>query len=102
MRSLRGLPESTDPTMERLADELTLKHDRTVEVIDRLERHGYVRRSRSRKDRRQVLVSLLPPGERLVAKVARQRITELRAEGVALANAIDALLGHKRKSGRMP
>jgi DNA-binding MarR family transcriptional regulator len=102
MLAVRGLPESTEPTIQTLAEQLTLKHNSTVELIDRLERHGYVRRSRSRKDRRQVLVSLLAPGERLVAKVARQRITELRAEGVALANAIDALLGHKRKSGRMP
>ena len=100
MLAVQGLPEGTEPTIQVLAEQLTLKHNSTVELIDRLERRGYVRRSRSRKDRRRVLVSLLPPGERLVAKVAEQRITELRAEGAALANAIDGLLGRKRKIRR--
>ena len=100
MLAVQGLPEGTEPTIQVLAEQLTLKHNSTVELIDRLERRGYVRRSHSRKDRRRVLVSLLPPGERLVAKVAEQRITELRAEGAALANAIDGLLGRKRKIRR--
>jgi hypothetical protein len=42
-------------------------------------------------------VSLLPGGKKLLEKVARQRITELRADGMALVNAIDGLLGHKRQ-----
>jgi DNA-binding MarR family transcriptional regulator len=68
-----------------------------VELIDRLEAHGYVRRSRSRDDRRRVLVSLLPRGEKLLEQVAKHRISELRASGAALANAISALIN--RSSG---
>jgi DNA-binding MarR family transcriptional regulator len=63
-----------------------------VELIDRSEMHGYVRRSRSRDDRRRVLVALLPRGEKLLEQVARDRIGELRASGAALVNAIGALL----------
>jgi hypothetical protein len=37
-------------------------------------------------------VTLLPRGRRSLEKVTRRRITELRASGVALVNAIDALL----------
>src|ERR1700694_919208 len=57
-----------------------------------LETHGYVRRSRGRDDRRRVLVSLLPRGERLLEQVARHRIGELRATGHELVRAIDQLL----------
>ncbi|PYU51009.1 MAG: hypothetical protein DMG53_02060, partial [Acidobacteria bacterium] len=63
-----------------------------VELVDRLEAHGYVRRSRSRDDRRRVLVALLQRGEKLLEQVARDRIGELRASGAALVNAISALL----------
>jgi DNA-binding MarR family transcriptional regulator len=63
-----------------------------VELIDRLEMHGYVRRSRGRDDRRRVLVSLLPRGERLLEQVVRHRIGELRATGHELVRAIDQLL----------
>lgn len=96
--AVRGLPEGTEATIRTLAERLALKHNSAVELIDRLETHGYVHRSRSGDDRRCVLVSLLPRGEKLLEQVARQRITELRARGKALVDAIDALLGHKRQS----
>jgi DNA-binding MarR family transcriptional regulator len=81
-----------EATIRTLAERLALKHHSAVELIDRLESHGYVRRSRSRDDRRSVLVSLLPRGEKLLEQVARDRIGELRASGSALVNAISALL----------
>jgi DNA-binding MarR family transcriptional regulator len=90
--ALRGLPDGVEATIRTLADRRALKHHSAVELIDRLEMHGYVRRSRSRDDRRRVLVVLLPRGEKLLEQVARDRIGELRASGVALVNAISALL----------
>jgi DNA-binding MarR family transcriptional regulator len=90
--ALRGLPEGEEATIRTLADRMALKHHSAVELIDRLEMHGYVRRSRSRDDRRRVLVALLPRGEKLLEQVARDRIGELRASGAALVNAISALL----------
>src|SRR5213594_798613 len=90
--AIRGLPEGEEATIQALADRLALKHHSAVELIDRLEAHGYVRRSRSRDDRRRVLVTLLPRGEKLLEQVARDRIGELRASGAALVKAISALL----------
>ncbi len=90
--ALRGLPEGEEATIRTLADRLALKHHSVVELIDRLEMHGYVRRSRSRDDRRRVLVALLPRGEKLLEEVAGDRIGELRASGAALVGAISALL----------
>jgi DNA-binding MarR family transcriptional regulator len=90
--AIRGLPEGVEATIRTLADRLALKHHSAVELIDRLEAHGYVRRSRSRDDRRSVFVALLPRGEKLLEQVARDRIGELRASGTAFVNAISALL----------
>ena len=90
--TIRGLPPGEEATIRTLAERLALKHYSAVELIDRLEMHGYVRRSRGRDDRRRVLVSLLPRGERLLEHVARHRIGELRSTGHALVRAIDQLL----------
>jgi DNA-binding MarR family transcriptional regulator len=90
--AIRGLPPGEEATIRTLAERLVLKHHSTVELIDRLETHGYVRRSRGRDDRRRVIVSLLPRGERLLEQVARHRIGELRSNGHALVHAIDQLL----------
>ena len=90
--TLRGLPEGEEATIRTLAERLALKHHSAVELIDRLEAHGYVRRTRGREDRRRVLVSLLPRGERLLEQVARHRIGELRATGKELVHTIGQLL----------
>jgi DNA-binding MarR family transcriptional regulator len=90
--AIRGLPDGEEATIRALAERLVLKHHSVVELIDRLEAHGYVRRNRSRDDRRRVLVVLLPRGEKLLELVARDRIGELRSSGAALVNAISALL----------
>jgi DNA-binding MarR family transcriptional regulator len=89
---IHGIPDGQEPTVSLLAERLALKHHSVVELIDRLETHGYVRRNRNREDRRSVLVSLLPRGEKMLEQVAQHRIEELRSTGVALVNAISALL----------
>lgn len=98
--TIRGLPAGQEATISALAGRLSLRHHSTVELIDRMEVHGYVRRIRGREDRRQVLVSLQPRGEKLLEKVVEQRIIELRANGRALVDAIAALLEPRRRSSR--
>ena len=97
--AIRGLPEGSEATIQTLAERLALKHHSAVELVDRLEIHGYVRRTRSRDDRRRVFVSLLPRGERLLEQVARNRIGELRSTGEALVGAIEALLERGQRNG---
>ena len=98
---IRGIPAGQEATVSILAERLALKHHSVVELIDRLESHGYVRRNRGREDRRSVLVSLLPRGERMLEQVAQHRISELRSTGVSLVSAISALLEDGRSS-RVP
>jgi DNA-binding MarR family transcriptional regulator len=90
--AIRGLPEGQEATIRTLAERLSLRHHSTVELVDRMEGHGYVKRTRGREDRRQVLVSLQPRGEKLLEQVVQQRIIELRANGRALVEAISGLL----------
>ena len=89
---IRGLPEFEEASIRTLAERMALKHHSAVELVDRLEARGYVHRSRGQDDRRQVLVSLLPRGERVLDEVARRRIDELHSHGRELARAIEQLL----------
>src|SRR5208337_3500277 len=90
--AIRGLPGGQEATISTLAERLSLRHHSTVELIDRMEPNRYVKRIRDKEDRRQVLVSLHPFGEKLLEKVVEQRISELRANGRALVETISALL----------
>ena len=44
--AVRGLPTGKSATISTLANRLSLRHHSTVELIDRMEGHGYVKRLR--------------------------------------------------------
>ena len=96
--AIRGLPQGTVATIRTLAERMALKHHSAAELIGRLESHQLVRRMRSKDDKREVRVALLPRGSKLLDHVARERLSELQATGVALADAITALLKRKHPS----
>jgi len=97
--AIRGLEEAELATVGTLAERLAIKHHSAVELIDRLEKRGFVRRLREKEDRRQVRVLLLPRGEKALAGVVKERISELRTSGAALAGAIQTLLKKSKKNG---
>jgi DNA-binding MarR family transcriptional regulator len=98
--AIRGLEPGRETSIRALAERLALRHHSTVELIDRMEAHGFVKRTRGREDRRQVLVSLQPRGEKLLEKVVTQRIVELRSHGHALVESIGKLLESRPMAAR--
>jgi DNA-binding MarR family transcriptional regulator len=98
--AIRGLEPGQEASIRTLADRLALRHHSTVELIDRMEAHGFVKRTRGREDRRQVLVSLQPRGEKLLEKVVAQRLVELRSHGRALVESVGKLLESRPTTAR--
>ncbi len=92
--AVKGLPEGKEPTIGELADRLQIRHHSVVELIDRLESRGLVRRQRSSEDRRKVRVELTPEGERILESLTVEHRNELEAAGPALLRALEELTGH--------
>ena len=90
--ALRGLPPEQEPTIRSLAERLQIQHHSTVELVDRMEKRGLFRRERSRRDRRQVYVYVTPRGEKLLSRLVRHRIAELRVSAPELALALQTVL----------
>lgn len=100
MLALRGLPVGSEPSIRRLAERMQLRHHTVVELVDRLERRQLLRRERSRSDRRQVLLHLTPRGEKLLTRLAKQRISELRTAAPALVRALTAAIRPTQREHR--
>lgn len=98
--ALRGLPPGWKATIRELAERMQLRHHSVVELVDRLERRQLLRRERSRTDRRQVIVHLTARGEKILSRLARQRIAELRSAAPALVRALTAAIRSVR--AKMP
>ena len=84
MLTIKGIPEGVRPRIRELANRLQIQHHSTVELINRLERGGYVRRERAQDDRREVLLALTPKGERVLGELALHHHDELRSAAPSL------------------
>jgi DNA-binding MarR family transcriptional regulator len=67
-----------------LADHLALKHHSVVELLDRLEAAGLVRRDRAPDDRRRAQIALTARGSVLLRRLSRAHFDELRERAPAL------------------
>jgi DNA-binding MarR family transcriptional regulator len=84
MLTIKGIPEGMRPRIRELANRLQIQHHSAVELINRLERGGYVRRERAQDDRREVLLALTPKGERVLGELALHHHDELRSAAPSL------------------
>jgi DNA-binding MarR family transcriptional regulator len=102
--ALKGLPRDTGASISALAERMQLNHNSTVELVDRCEKRGLVRRTRSGNDRRQVDLVVTPEGEAFLRNLASAGREELRSIGPVLAGHIQHLTSQdfrtsKRGSG---
>jgi DNA-binding MarR family transcriptional regulator len=67
-----------DPTVGEVADHLLLRHHSAVELVDRAEAAGLVRRVRDADDHRIVRLVVTPDGARTLARLASATLEELR------------------------
>ena len=98
--AIKGLPAGARATIGELALRLQLKHHSAVELVNRLETRGYVVRSASRGDRRQVIVRLTVSGSSVLRKLSLAHHEELEKAGPALAQALRLLMKQTRGRGR--
>jgi DNA-binding MarR family transcriptional regulator len=92
--AIKGLPAHRVATVGVLAERLLIQHHSAVELVNRLEAKGLLRRTRSAADRREVVLTLSRRGEALLKRLTRPHHAELQSARpkllAALAAAIDS------------
>jgi DNA-binding MarR family transcriptional regulator len=92
MLAIKGIPAGVRPRIRELANRMQIQHNSAVELVNRLEARGYVRRERAQDDRREVLLALTPKGERVLAELALHHQDELRSAAPSLVAALRRLM----------
>lgn len=72
--ALQWVGDKDGITIGELATRLYLAHSTTTDIVDKLEAGNYVRRDRSDKDKRLVLVSMEDQGKEIIQQVIDKRI----------------------------
>lgn len=82
--AIRGLAPEAGMTVNDLAEQLLLRPQTAVELVDRLEGAGLVRRERDKVDRRRVFLSLTAKANRLLEKLSAEHLAQIRRDAPEL------------------
>ena len=96
MLILRGWPEGQPVSINELAQELLIKHNSAVGLVDRLVDEGLVVRERSTVDRRKVELHLSARGRQVLGRLAAMHRGELRRIGPIMARFFSQLLRRRQ------
>lgn len=90
--TVKGLPVDMRPTVRSLAERMSLRHNSTVELVDRLAKRGFLAKRQAEADRREVLVEITSAGEAVLQQLSVLHLTELRTAGPSLLHALQGIL----------
>lgn len=92
MQVIASLPNDQSASISFLAERMVLRHNSTVELVDRAEKAGLVARQSDPKDLRRSLVRLTPEGTRMLRVLVPEHIEELRRTGAELIRSLEAVI----------
>jgi DNA-binding MarR family transcriptional regulator len=77
--AVRGHPDESGPTIGQVADYLLIRHNSAVELVDRTEQSGLLRRERDSQDHRVVRLKVTSEGSRRLEALSGAHLDELAA-----------------------
>jgi DNA-binding MarR family transcriptional regulator len=93
-------PEGRAASISYLAERMMVRHNSAVELVDRTEKAGLVRRVADESDHRRSLVEITARGGEVLTKLAAQHLIEMEAEGPELARALQVLMAGRVNAAR--
>jgi len=98
--ALKGMPDGMEASIKNLADRLGIRHHSTVELVDRLEKRGLIKRERSNVHRSFVFVRITKEGESMLRKLVASRKADLKVAGPILVKALTTLTKQTSKRSK--
>ncbi len=93
-----GAAESTPVTIAYAAGRLGLKHNSTVELVDRSEREDLIERTIDKDDKRRAILRLTRKGRQVLHKLSGDHARELNEMAPRLVRALRRVQLHSRTS----
>jgi len=91
LQVIAAAPTGQPASVSYLADRMVLRHNSTVELVDRAERAGLVRRHTDERDLRRSIIKLTPNGEQLLRMLVAEHVQELERLGERIVHSLRAV-----------
>jgi len=98
--AIKGLPVGRTATVGVLAEKLHIRHHSAVELANRMDARGLIRKRRRSADRREVVLSLTAHGEELLKTLTRLHRAELQMAAPKLLGVLGAAIGSNFHPGQ--
>jgi DNA-binding MarR family transcriptional regulator len=95
---IKALRPPERPTIGAIAERLHIQHNSAVELVKRSVERGLIERRVAREDRREASLHLTVKGARVVRRLSFAHRSELRSAAPVLLQALEALVGKKRRT----
>jgi DNA-binding MarR family transcriptional regulator len=92
LQVIAATPAGKPASISYVAERMIVRHNSAVELVDRAERSGLVRRVADVTDHRRMLVEITDRGSELLILLAGQHLTEIAIQGPDILRALEALL----------
>jgi DNA-binding MarR family transcriptional regulator len=91
-----GAPDATTVTIAYAAERLGLKHNSTVELVDRSEREGLLTRAADPDDKRRAILMVTRKGNQILDRLSGDHARELNVLAPRLVQALENIRTHER------
>ena len=91
-----GAPEETTVSIAYAAERLGLKHNSTVELVDRSEREGLLTRAADAGDKRRAILRVTRKGNQILGRLSGDHARELNELAPRLVQALENIRMHER------
>jgi DNA-binding MarR family transcriptional regulator len=92
-----GAPEGTAVTIAYAAERLGLKHNSTVELVDRSVREGLLTRNCDAQDRRRAILQISQQGRHILSRLSGDHARELNEMAPLLERSLKQIRLHARE-----
>jgi DNA-binding MarR family transcriptional regulator len=100
LQVVAAIPAGQESSISYVAERMVVRHNSAVELVDRAEKAGLVRRVADQNDHRRSLVEITSRGAELLSQLVAQHLIEVEAEGPELVRTLQRLIGGRSGSTR--
>jgi DNA-binding MarR family transcriptional regulator len=90
--AVAGVAPGTSPSIAHAAEQLGLKHNSVVELVDRCEKESLLERTTDPADGRRVCLRITARGKKVLARLSQVHLQELYSQAPHLIEALQTVL----------
>ena len=102
LQVVAAVPVGQESSISYIAERMMVRHNSAVELVDRAEKSGLVRRVSDESDHRRALLEITELGGEVLTELVAKHLNEIEANGTEIKRALEKLLdsrpGTNRKS----